>query len=391
MTDITTIDSGLIDIASRGLGLGGQDVSTFSVFNGLNVLGGIPALPHNTDNQGFVFFTKPCMNLSYNNVIGTRKLAFLADNRPHSMGNVIRCMLNPHPNVTGVKNDLSSDRSKIIDDKLAYLPISNLLLRLTPPPDTVPDIYTSSEGYSKQQVSWIDGKPLNYSAYDLTAEFANMEGDPISTLFAVWIEYAQRMSDGSMFPFPINLIENRIDYQTRIYHFVLDKSKTYIQKWWASGASFPTSNPDGAPFGYTNGQHLNLENNEIQITFRCLGSQTNDPILLREFNATTVLFNPDMSPTNGVPNPSVMTKVYGVSSSGFSQKALMNYKLYPWININTSELEWYCPNAIYNTIINSVNSSTRINQNDIKSSASGYPHVNTPWTDHMYIPNNSGK
>ena len=385
MTDITTIDSGLIDIASRGLGLGGQNASTFSVFNGLNVLGGIPALPHNTDNQGFVFFTKPCMNLSYNNVIGTRKLAFLADNRPYSMGNVIRCMLNPHPNVTGVKNDSSSDRSKIIDDKLAYLPISNLLLRLTAPPDTVPDIYTSNEGYSKQQVSWVDGKPLNYSAYDLTAEFGNMEGDPISTLFAVWIEYAQRMSDGSMFPFPINLIENRIDYQTRIYHFTLDKNKTYIQKWWASGASFPTSNPDGAPFGYTNGQHLNLENNEIQITFRCLGSQTNDPILLREFNATTVLFNPDMTPTNGVPNSSIMKKVNGVTTSGLSQKALMNYKLYPWINTNTSELEWYCPIAIYNTIMDAVNSSTKINQNDIKSSATGYPHINTPWTDQMYL------
>ena len=280
MTDINKIDEDLLDVSSRSPGFGGAGTATFSLLHGLNALGGIPAIPANADNQGFTFFTKPCLNLSYNNVIGTRKLAFLTDQNRESMGMAIKCMLSP----LGFDEIGDKGRSVIIDDKCAFLPVSNLLMSLSAPPDIVADVFTSNEGYNKEQVSWVDSKPNYYGAYDLTATFANMEGDPITTIFSTWLEYSMRVLEGSMLPFPINIVENRVDYQTRIYRLVMDRSKTFVQRIYACGAAFPTSVPTGAVLGYTHGVHITPEADQIQINFRCMGAMYDDPILITEFN-----------------------------------------------------------------------------------------------------------
>lgn len=377
MTDINTANAGLIDTSSRSPGLGGIGTGTYTVLHGLNALGGMPALPINADNQGLTFFTRPCLNLSYNNVIGTRKLAYLATSESDSMGLAIKCMLSP-PGFETPSSSGSSGRSTITDDLCAFLPISNLLLSLSAPPDLVADLYESSEGYNKEQVSWVDSKPNNYSAYDLTATFANMEGDPITSLFSAWLEYSMRVAEGSMLPFTINLVENRIDYQTRIYRLLLDRSRTYVQRIYACGAAFPTSNPLGAVMGYTHGVHLTPEADQIQITFRCLGAMYDDPILIVEFNKTVVTFNPAMADNQ---RASTMTKVTGSTKNGIALKSLLNFKMYPRIS-PTMELEWWANTQDYNNIVNSVNSMSSITTQDVANSPTGSDAI-SPWTSSL--------
>jgi len=390
MVDINNRNLDLDDLASRGPGFGGIGVSTYSVFRGLNALGGIPAIPHNSDNQGLVFFTKPHLNLSYYNVIGIRKMSFLANSNPRSMGALIRCMLNPIgfdkgsitwkddvPNVVGDNN-----RSEIIDDKCAFIPISNLLISLSQPPDFVADTYTSNEGYNKEQISMIDGKPGIYNAYDLTATFANMEGDPINAMFSTWLEYGTRVTEGSMLPFPINVIENRKDYETRIWRLVLDRSRTFVQKIFSTIA-FPTSAPLGAPHGYTLGTHMSQESDQIQINLRCQGATYDDPILIIEFNRTVATFNPDMVPnSNGVITK--LIKVSGITSLGIPRKSLMNFRMYPRIS-PTMELEWYAYIDEYNEIMSIVGNAANENKNNTNSNPTGAATL-SPWSGSPVMP-----
>jgi len=370
MSDIGKIDSGLIDISSRSQPFGGSNISTYSVFRGLNALGGIPALLPNTDNQGYVFFTKPCLNLSYDNVIPFRKLVYLADTRPTSMGNAIRCMLSP-----SLMEGNENNRSLIVDDKCAFLPISNLLRKLSAPPDIVADVYTSSEGYNKEQISFIDSKTGIYNAYDLTAEFQNMEGDPITSIFDSWIIYAQRVLDGTMLPFPRNQIERRVDYQTRIYRLIMDRNKEYVQKISVSDACFPTSVPRGGVMGYDNTVHITPENDVIQVNFRCIGAEYDDPILIQEFNNIVATFNPAMSESNY----GGMVKIKGLTDIGLSKKALMNYRMYPRISA-TMELEWYADPNDYQLIMENSNNLSPAQRSDFTDTTST-EYMYSPWTN----------
>jgi hypothetical protein len=368
MTDNKQSHNDIISVTHMGNGFGANNAAAYSVFHGLNALGGIPPLPNNTDNQGFTFFTKPCLNLSYNNVVGNRKLAFLADPRPYSMGNLIRCMLNP-PSYDSEGDKL---RSSIIDDKCAFLPISNLLMTMQQPPDIISSSYTSNEGYNKEQVTFIDSKPNFYEAYDLTLTFANLEGDPISTIFSTWMEYAMRVYEGSMLPFPINIVENRIDYETRIYRFVMDRTKTFIQRIYSSGPVYPVSVPLGAVMGFDNTQHLSTENNQISITMRCMGAMYDDPILILEFNKSVTNYNKDMLPKNR----SKMIKVNGLTKTNINKKSLLNYKMYPWIS-ETMELEWYAYKSDYDRI---VKAAETIQQEDTSKNNTVYKEqVLSPW------------
>lgn len=379
MNNSETIDSTILDLVSRYTGFGGANSHTYSVFRGLNVMGGIPALPHNVDNQGMVFFTKPCMNLTYDNVSNIRKLAYLSERLPYGMGNAIRCMFNPVGSQYG--DNGSTGRSKIIDDKCAFLPLSNLLLNLSAPPDLAADTYVSNEGWAHEQVGWIDGVPGINNSYDLTATFSNLEGDPISNIFSMWIEYGQRVSTGSMLPFPINMVENRIDYQTRIYRITLDRSRKFVQNIYACGAAFPYTAPIGAKHGYAHDQHLNQENNQVQISFKCFGAIYDDPILLHEFNLTVGRFNPNLETdlNSQLVRPNTVKKVDGIIAGNLNMKALMNYQLYPLINIATMELEWYADKEKYDMIMGLVESAFKLDK-DNKSTLKTQSQILSPWS-----------
>lgn len=346
-----------LDKMYRSSGLGGLGALTYSLLNGLNIRGRIPNLPPSVDDQGVTFFTKPCLNLSYHNVINLRRMAFLADTDRYSMGNAIRCMLNPvgldntavNRFGTNIKEPAGDEyRSFLIDDKNAFIPmLSGTLLSLSGWPDFSPDTYTSPEGIAKEQVSWIDSRGDQNGIFDLTATFLNMEGDPVSKLFSVWLEYSTRVAEGSMMPFYINMVENRIDYQTRIYRFTLDRSGRYIQSVTACAAAFPISDPRGAKVNYTTEKSLTEENNKIIIPFRANIPMYDDPILLDEFNKTVILSNGDM---HDAKRESIYTKL-NTSNSGVDETNLFSYKSYPRVNVQTNELEWWTPTVIYKSLM----------------------------------------
>ena len=220
--------------------------------------------------------------------------------------------------------------------------LTNNLLSISGWPDVDVDTYTSQEGLAKESWTMVDDIPRNYGTFSLTANFRNIIGDPISALFFAWTHYAMAVSRGELVPYPDMIVENEIDYMTRIYRLVLDPTRTYVQKIANCGAAFPTAVPMGAAFNYSTDSPLANDNEQLSIPFQCMGVEYNDPISIQEFNATVTLFNPQMGDK---------TRHQLFKKLSKSELTIFNYNGYPRI-AEDNELEWWVPNDTYNLTLN---------------------------------------
>lgn len=307
-------------------------------FNHRNV--GVPVKP-NDDNHGITLFSRPRLNLSYDNISGVRTFAPLLTAEQATLQRAVRCTLDPLSHKGTDEKILYPLTCPIVDPYNPFIPmLSNLLISISGWPDSVMDTHTSPNGLANESWSMIDSLPLDLSTQDLTANFRNMSGDPISLLMHVWTQYASRVAEGSMLPWPEAIAENEMDYNTRIWRLVLDPTRKYIQKIAACGYGFPYVNPLGAAFNFDAASPLVMDNQEISIPFKCSGFIYNDPILVIEFNCLVEEFNPNMA--NGVresTNPNVASLMTKLTDD---EKDYFNYMAYPRISEDgTMELEWW--------------------------------------------------
>jgi hypothetical protein len=323
-----------LDRVAKHSGFAKPKSAVSEVFFGLDHRDAGSSFQKNTDHQGLTLFTRPQLNLSYDNVLADRTLTSLLDKNPLSMYAAIRGLLDPR--LAGVSN--------LIDPRNAFIPIlTNTLMNISGFPDVTLDTYTSPEGMRQESYSIVDSIADINNSYDLTATFANVQGDPVTALFHFWTRYASNVYTGRMVPYPEKIVENEVDYQTRIWRLVLDGSKRYVKKIGCANVAFPVASPLGASFNYSKDTPYINENDQISIPFRCMGAEYNDPILISEFNATVASFN------NAMWNPSQKgyRKLSRYEISGY------NYEGYPRINLETMELEWWVVNSRLNPNANS--------------------------------------
>lgn len=267
-------------------------------FYGINHRQTPGAISINKDLYGLTFFTRPRLNLTSENVRAVRKLTGLLTNEQRSIQRIIRCLLCPDMGDPS-RAEWAGITSPFVDRQQAFIPVlTNHLLSMQGWPDLQLPTHTSPDGVYHEAYSIVDGLSVNYSTYDITANFRNLPGDPITALFLVWLHYASNVYQGTMVPFPDMMVQNEVDYNTRIYRLVLDASKTRVQGIAACGAAFPWSAPTGMKFNFESGQPINRWDEQITINFRCMGAEYQDDILIDEFNRTVALFNGAMSPSN---------------------------------------------------------------------------------------------
>lgn len=312
--------------------VGDIDSAIGNSFFGINHRQSSAAIPINKDNFGLTFFTRPKFNLTTDNLNNCRQLTPLLTTNAASVQRAIRCTLDRELATTGIS-------CPFIDNSQAFIPLlTNNLLSINGWPDVRVDTFTGQEGAYKQTWAMVDSVAQDYSAYDITADFRNMPGSPITLLFFTWLHYMSLIYQGILVPYFENIVENEIDYQTRIYRIVLDVTKTKVQGISACGAALPLSAPLGAKYNFSNHTPLNNAFDTISINFRAIGAMYEDPILMYEFNRTVTLFNDTMK-----------TK----SRSSMYQKVdiqfldIFNNRGYPYINMDTLELEWWVPNDVY--------------------------------------------
>lgn len=338
-----------VDILASNIGYGSLSEAYRLMLRGMNHRGLGNPVRTNRDNSGIIFFTRPELNLTYDNIRYNRLLSPLnitGEKAAWTIQRYIKAILDPRQNRG--KGGLPALTTPLVDRYNPFIPVlTNNLISLSGWPDIAPETYTSKEGVMKEQWSMIDGFYRVTNQFDLSANFRNTEGDPITALFNVWILYACMVYRGELFPYPDNIIENRIDYTTRIYHFTLDPTRRFITHSAATGASFPTTIPIGASFNFVGDNTYVQSTEQLSINFNCVGADYNDPITFYEFNKLVATYCPALEITNvdAEGNISiaggnwVQLDTSNDAAIDYLQKG--NYYGVPLINPITQELMWF--------------------------------------------------
>lgn len=320
---------------SRNMGQAPRDEAVADSFYGLNIIGRGQQIPVNTENHGFTFFTRPAMNMTYDNLVVDRIMqSLLLENNPRSIQRSIRAYLDP--NIQRAEDGALDCRH--VDPHNPFIPLlSNNLVSLSGWPDFTLNTTTSSPGLYREEYSYVDDIPYSYGSYDLNATFRNIQGDPISFLLLIWGWYQGLVYEGRLMPYPEHVLLNMIDYNTRIYRLVTDASRTYVTRIGACGAAFPMTAPIGNIFNFEGDgseSPFTTANDQITVNFRCMGFTYYDYILIYEFNRVGELFNKAMRGSDQ-DREKMLVKLLP------HEREFFNNRAYPRINEETMELEWW--------------------------------------------------
>lgn len=301
----------------------------------------------NRDYFGLTFFTRPCFNLSTENIRAIREFGPMLTQQAESYPRIVRCLLDPdlatHQTIT----------SPFVDPDQMFIPLlTNTMLSCTGWPDLEAQTFTSHEGIMKESYSFVDSSIRLYGTYDITCTFRNIPGDPIILMFYTWLFYMSLVYLGDIIPYPDFILNNEIDYMTRIYRLVLDPSKRFVTKIAAANAAFPTNVPYGAAINHDADHPINANNDQISITFRTNGVTYHDPILVHEFNRAVAMYNGGMNPDNFKTTKDknglyVSTNPY-LKQIPLHALGVFNNRGYARINPYTYELEWWIDEQEYN-------------------------------------------
>lgn len=319
----------------KSTSLGDIKSAVGSVLYGINHRQTHNAVSINKDTHGLVLFTRPQLNLSTSNLREMRRFIPLLTTAEASYPRAIRNLLDPRLKLP----------CPIMDNKSAFIPLlSNHALSVSGFPDPFVDIHISKPGVYKEVFSMVDSVIDMYSAYDVSVSFRNMEGDPINALLDVWLHYSTAVFRNDMSPYPDFIAHNEIDYNTRIWRLVLDRSKRFVQKIACTGASIPKNNQLGGSFNYEHDKPINATNDQITVQFHSVGFCYQDPILVYEFNQVVGIFNPDME-DDGTSNAPYLRNMVLLKQSELD---IFNNRGYPRIDPDTMELQWYVSPEEYN-------------------------------------------
>lgn len=307
-------------------------------------------LPPPKENTGLTFFTRPRLNLNDRNILANI-LSLLANDNPRSIARAIRAFLDPYTGGTPISPTATTLRglsptiykSDLVDPLNPFITIlGNNVVSSSGYPDTDLNSYTSPEGVMHEQWGMIDDVCTLYGKYDLNFTFRNMDGDPLGTMFYLWLYYMSSVYVGDIYPYIDSIVDNEIDYQTRIYRFVLDPTRTRILKMFCTGASYPTATNTGASFNITEGRPFIDETYLQSVSFACFGAVYYDPRIIHWFNRTVQQFNPNMEDGK---RENVYIKI------PYSKYHSMDNIGYPRINAEDMSIEWWVSPQIYRELL----------------------------------------
>lgn len=366
-----------LDSILESLPIGSVERAIYNNLYGINFRQTPAAVPRSKDQYGYTFFTRPQLNLSTLNISNYRGFYSLLTQNKTSYQRFTRTVLDPRLGSTGVNDTSPGIKCPFVDRGNPFISVlSNNIQSVSGWPDLTVPVYTSDTGLYGQEYSMVDGVTNHFEAYDLDVTFRNTRGNPLIYLFYIWIKYQTLVFEGILNPYLDMITENEVDYNTRIYRLVMDPQKRYVTQIACTGASFPMNVPTGNLFDYSTDAPYNTKNSEINIRFRCMGFLAFEDIIKMYFNQTTAIFNSDMrvllkhdmaaksnsadvlredaSTAYTVPGCAYVKIPYMLSKTadldGLESGALtVNHKALPYINLYTSELEWWVKQDDLNT------------------------------------------
>ena len=318
-------------------------------------------IPYNKDVQGLTFFTRPQLNLRGPNVRNVRTLYPLLNTNETSIQRYVRCTLDPRLMVGD--EYMPPMTCPWVRNEHAFISVlTNNIMSVSGWDDLTTPVFTSDRGNYNEAYCQVDGILDNYEVSDMDVTFRNLKGDVIIYLFYVWMRYQSYVFEGKMVPYPDMLVENRLDYMTRMYRLVLDPTKTFVTKIAATGLVFPIGLSIGQFFDFNEETPFNEQTKEITVRFKVIGKIYLEDILIKEFNETVKIFNPIMKDK---------TREAQMQKIPMALLQLFNHEGFPRINPNNDELEWWLPNTQYARVVNALGNNPTSSEEQIYNDYQG--------------------
>lgn len=337
-----------IDDLFSSSGIGSLDKAIGLNMYGINYQQAPAMVPRNKEQPGYVFFTRPQLNMQGDNIRNLRLLYNYLTNNAISQERAIRCLLDPRlgagykyvtsPNTKPV--DAPIITSPIVDNENCFIPwLSNNIETLTGWPEQVMTFLTSKEDVFRGTHTQANGIVEINSKFTLSATFRNVYNNPILKMISVWLAYMGHVTTtGRLRPYPDFEAKDRKDYNTRIYRVLLDPQRERVTGIIACGAAVPSSNAISAFADYSRSAPISEVNKDFTISFECDGCIIFDPILEQSFNGVVQGFCPGMRDEY---RASAMVKLDKIEINYFRGVA------YPRINPSNSAFEIWVPRDVY--------------------------------------------
>ena len=324
--------------------LGSSDKLIANNLYGVNHLQTKDPIPMNKDMSGFVFIVRPQLNMQTANLRNLRGFSPLLTDNELSLPRFIRCTLDPMlMDGTSLYGDAAL-KCPLVNNKFPFIPVlTNNALSMSGFPDKITQLFTSKPGLYGEQYSMVDSQNNIYGSLDLDITFRNTKGDPIIAMMQVWNDYQTAVFEGKLVPYPDFIIENEIDYSSRIYRLVLDEHRNKVTKIAATGISYPVTVPYGSFFDFNVDTPLSTSTKDFSVRFSSIGVMYNDPILIHEFNQVVGIFNPEMREDSRQNNMTYVPKRF---------RHFFKNRGYPWINYDNHNLEWWVEKGVYERVMN---------------------------------------
>lgn len=316
-------------------------------FKGPNIITNSTLYKPNTNQSGYVFTTRPDLNLSSVNIkIERRFMPLLTDNEMSVM-RAIRLILSPRMamkipmveysgSLTGQSDLIRNPNNPLINPQYPFIAISdNNVKSLTGwPSGGGLGIHSTPAGILKE-VHIMADSPNNYNTeFSLNLSLNSMQGSPTLYLYYFWILYIGCVLSQTygMMPWPEYLGNGRLDYTCRHYRLIMDETRTYVNEIGMTGYSIPRNIDIGPIFDYQAENPRPYVDRSIDVEFACSGAIYLDDLVIKQFNETVQMFKPEMHKSK---RQQYMVKVEK------KWHKIFNNQCYPWINIFTRELEWW--------------------------------------------------
>lgn len=311
-------------------GYGSLNQGMSNALYGVSMNRAIPFYQDSKDNQGYVFFTRPQLNMTTSNLRSMREFNSLLVDDENDLHRYVRCLLDPRLSRS------VNIKSNLLYESMPFICVySNAIKSLSGFQDRVLSSYTTKTGIKGESWSMPDGYVDTYGVFDIDCTFYNFSGQPISLINNYWLSYMAYVNEGMIGAYLDMIRANEMDYCTRIYRLIMDESMTYVRAMCATGASYPVSSPEGERFNYNSNEVYNSTTKDITIRFKSIGVTYNDSILVKEFNDAVGIFCPEVAELNEKHESSSLIYI-----DNMEMMNALNFKCIPWIDKNTMELKW---------------------------------------------------
>lgn len=327
------------DSVFRSMGVGSLDRAMADMLYGINHMQNPGMYKSNRDQQGYVFCTRPQLNMQLDNIRNYPRLFPLLDENPRSLAKYVRMLLDPRLGTgytvmrKGQPITIPPTYSALLDNELAFIPVlTNATKTISGWNDEVLQTKESDPGLLKQVFVMPDGSPVMNGSLDLSFSVQNTAGDPLSLILFAWTHYIGAIRMKMMYPYFDNIIHDRCDFHSRTYRIVLNEPKTHVTKIFANVYGFPTSNPTGMFADFNAETPFSEQTKEITFHMKGAGMISYDPRLIYHFNRTVCMFNYAMEDSMRE------TEMFLLPQQDLRN---YNFRAYPRINPSTMAMEWW--------------------------------------------------